>query len=306
MESNKIATMPMKKLVLSAGVPVMFSLALQAVYNIVDSIFVSNMAVNGEEALNALTLAFPVHMFIVAICIGTGVGASVLVSRYLGEKNHNKTKAVTKNTVFLGLILTSVIVLFGIFCSKIYIGSQTVNPIIYAMGVDYLQITCIVSFGSVYFAVFEKLLQSTGHSLYSTIAQVTGSIVNIILDPIMIYGWFGVKAMGVSGAAYATVIGQITAFALAYYFHKKFNKHISGTFKGFKPDFQIIKKIYIIGFPAIVAQALISIMAYGLNIIFVLASESIVTVYGLYYKIQQFVIMAIFGLRDATMPIVSF
>ncbi|WP_317854895.1 MATE family efflux transporter [Chakrabartyella piscis] len=306
MENNRIATMPMKKLVLSSSIPVMFSLALQAVYNIVDSIFVSNMDANGEEALNALTLAFPVHMFIVAICIGTGVGASVLVSRYLGERNTEKTKAVTKNTVFLGLILTTIIVLFGVFCTEFYIGSQTVNPIIYEMGVQYLRITCIISFGSVYFAVFEKLLQSTGHSLYSTIAQVTGSIVNIILDPIMIYGWFGVTAMGVRGAAYATVIGQTCAFLLAYHFHRKYNQHISDSFKGFRPDCNIIRKIYVLGFPAIVAQALISIMAYCLNVIFVLASESFVTVYGLYYKIQQFVIMAIFGLRDATMPIVSF
>ncbi len=200
----------------------------------------------------------------------------------------------------------AIIMLFGAFCTEVYIGSQTVNETIFTMGVDYLRITCIISFGSVYFAVFEKLLQSTGHSLYSTIAQVTGSIVNIILDPIMIYGWFGVSAMGVRGAAYATVIGQTCAFLLAYYFHRKYNKHISSSGKGFRPNLQIIKKIYVLGLPAIVAQGLISIMAYCLNVIFVMASESIVTVYGLYYKIQQFVIMAIFGLRDATMPIVSF
>lgn len=306
MKNSKMATMPMKKLVLTSSVPVMFSLALQAVYNIVDSAFVSNMDTYGEEGLNALTLAFPVHMLIVALCIGTGVGASVLISRFLGENNQAATKKVTANTIFLGFILTAVIMSFGFLACEAYIGSQTSNPIILEMGVNYLRITCIISFGSVFFAVFEKLLQSTGHSLYSTIAQVTGSIVNIILDPIMIYGWFGFTAMGVKGAAYATVIGQISAFILTYLFHKKFNKHISGKIKDFKPDFAIIKQIYIIGFPAIIAQALISIMAYCLNIIFVMASESIVTVYGLYYKIQQFVIMAIFGLRDATLPIISF
>lgn len=306
MQSNKMISMPMKKLVLVTGVPVMFSLALQAVYNIVDSAFVSNMDIYGEEGLNALTLAFPIQMLIVALCIGTGVGACVLISRYMGENNQQKACQVTTNTIFLGFILSIIILLFGVFCCEFYIGSQTSNPIIYEMAVDYLRINCVVSFGAVFFAVFEKLLQSTGHSLYSTIAQVTGSIVNIILDPILIYGWFGFTSLGVKGAAYATVIGQIVAFLLAYIFHKKFNKHISASVKNFKPDFSIIKRIYIIGLPAIVAQALISIMAYSLNVIFVMASESIVTVYGLYYKIQQFVIMAIFGLRDATMPIISF
>lgn len=306
MQHNKMATMPIKKLILSTGIPVMFSLALQAVYNIVDSAFVSNMDTYGEEGLNALTLAFPIHMLIIALCIGTGVGATVLISRYLGEKNDHATREVTSNTIFLGFILTAIIVSFGFLGCEFYIGSQTNNPIIFEMGVSYLRISCIVSFGSVFFAVFEKLLQSTGHSLYSTIAQVTGSIVNIILDPILIYGWFGISAMGVKGAAYATVIGQIAAFLLAYFFHRKFNKHISGKFKSFKPNLTIIKQIYLIGYPAIVAQALISVMAYSLNIIFVMASESIVTVYGLYYKIQQFVIMAIFGMRDASMPIISF
>lgn len=306
MNANKMADMPMKKLVLSTGVPVMFSLALQAVYNIVDSAYVSNMDTYGEEGLNALTLAFPVHMFIVALCIGSGVGASVLISRYLGEKNDAATRQVTTNIIFLGFVLMAIIMGFGIFCADIYIGSQTSNPIIYEMAIDYLKINCIVSFGSVFFAVFEKLLQATGHSLYSTIAQVSGSVVNIVLDPILIYGWFGFAAMGVTGAAIATVTGQIVAFLLAFAFHRKFNKHISGSFKGFKPNWHIIKQIYIIGLPAIVAQGLISIMAYALNVIFVMASESIVTVYGLYYKIQQFVIMSAFGLRDASMPIISF
>lgn len=201
---------------------------------------------------------------------------------------------------------TARIICFGVFGVKAYISSQTSNEIIYEMAVDYLQINRSVSFGCVFFAVFEKTLQATGHSLYSTIAQVTGSIINIILDPILIYGLFGVSAMGVKGAAYATVIGQISAFVLAYLFHRKFNKHIGSKLKEFKPNLSIIKQIYIIGFPAIVAQALISIMAYSLNVIFVMADESIVTVYGLYYKIQQFVIMTAFGLRDATMPIISF
>lgn len=298
--------MSMKKLVLTSSIPVMFSLSLQAVYNIVDSAFVSNMDSHGEEGLNALTLAFPVHMFIVALCIGTGVGASVLVARYLGERNIATARLVTSNTIFLGFIITAVVMLFGYWGADAYIHSQTDNPIICEMAIDYLKINCIISFGAVFFGIFEKLLQATGHSFYSTAAQVTGAVVNMALDPILIFGWLCFPAMGVQGAAYATVFAQTVAFILAYLFHRKFNKQISESVRHFRPNAAIIKQIYIIGFPAIVAQALLSMTAYGLNVIFVMASESIVTVYGLYYKIQQFVIMLVFGLRDATMPIISF
>lgn len=301
-----MASMPMQRLVLTSSIPVMFSLSLQAVYNIVDSAFVSNMDSHGEEGLNALTLAFPVHMFIVALCIGTGVGASVLVARYLGERKVSRARLVTTNTIFMGFIITAIVMLFGYYGAERYIHSQTDNPIIREMAIDYLQINCLISFGAVFFGIFEKLLQATGHSLYSTAAQVTGAIVNMVLDPILIFGVWCIPAMGVQGAAYATVFAQTVAFLLAYLFHRKFNKQISDSIRRFKPSLVIIKQIYIIGFPAIVAQALLSMTAYGLNVIFVMASEGIVTVYGLYYKIQQFVIMLVFGLRDATMPIISF
>lgn len=306
MKNDKMATMSIKKLMLTTGIPVMFSLALQALYNIVDSAFVSNMATNGEEGLNALTLVFPVQMFIVALSVGTGVGAMVMISRFLGLQQPDKAKIVTSNAIFLGFILSAVVIMFGFFLGEMYISSQTNNEIIYEMAVDYLKINCYLSVGCVFFGIFEKLLQSTGRSLYSTIAQICGAVVNIVLDPILIYGWFGFEAMGVVGAAYATVIGQIVGFLMAFMFHLRLNKHINGGIKSFKLDGEVIKKIYIIGFPAIIAQGLISIMTYFLNVIFVMASESIVTVYGLYYKIQQFIIMMVFGLRDAAMPIISF
>ena len=275
-------------------------------YNIVDSAFVSNMAEGGEEALNALTLAFPVQMFMVAIGIGTGVGMNALLSKTLGQGDREKVSRIAGNGEFLAIIIYLVFLLFGVFGVRGYISSQTTNPVIVEMAVQYLRICCVISFGIIAFSIFEKLLQSTGLSQYSTIAQVVGAIVNIILDPILIYGLLGLPKMGVTGAAYATVIGQICSGGLALYFHITKNKDVKNGIKFLKPSSKIIKDIYSIGLPAIIAQALMSVMTYGLNVILVGVSENMVTAYGLYYKIQQFILFAAFGLRDAITPIVSF
>lgn len=305
-EMNKMVTMPVKKLMLSMGVPMIVSLVLQAVYNIVDSAFVSNMANNGEAALNALTLAFPFQMLMVAVGIGTGVGTNALLSKSLGQGNHEKANRVAGNGLFLVSIIYIIFLLLGIFGVKFYIASQTSNALIFDMAVGYLQICCILSPGVFFFAIYEKLLQATGHSVFSTTAQVSGAIVNTILDPIMIYGWLGCPEFGILGAAYATVIGQIVSWILAMVFHFKVNKNISNHPRYMKPSGKIIGEIYAIGLPAIVAQALMSVMTYGLNIIFGSISEAMVTAYGLFYKIQNFVLFAAFGLRDAITPIVSF
>lgn len=305
-ETNKMGSMPVNKLMLTMGIPMILSMVLQAVYNIVDSAFVSNMAVNGEEALNALTLSFPMQMLMIAIGIGTGVGTNALVAKSLGQDNKEKASKVAGNALFLGIVIYIVYILFGIFGVKFYIGTQTSNELIFDMAVDYLRICCIVSPGIVFFAIFEKLLQSTGHSMYSTIAQIAGAVANIILDPIMIYGLLGCPELGTKGAAYATVIGQCISWILAWIFHLKVNKDITNKLKYLRPSGKIIKEIYAIGLPAIIAQALMSVMTYGLNIILVTISESMVTAYGLYYKIQQFILFAAFGLRDAITPIISF
>jgi putative MATE family efflux protein len=303
---NKLGTMKVSRLMLTMGIPMILSMMLQAVYNIVDSAFVSNMPENGEMALNALTLAFPVQMLMVAVGIGTGVGANALLSKSIGQGDNEKASKVAGNAMFLGIVIYVVFLLFGLFGTGIYASSQTSNPEIKEMVVQYLRICCTLSFGIVFFATFEKLLQATGNSLYSTIAQVVGAVVNIVLDPILIYGLFGLPALGVSGAAYATVIGQIASTLLALIFHLRKNKEISNGLKYMKPSGKIIKGIYSIGLPAIIAQALMSVMTYGMNIILVGISESAVTAYGLYYKIQQFILFAAFGLRDAITPIVSF
>lgn len=303
---NKMAVVPVNRLMLSLGIPMILSMMLQAVYNIVDSAFVSNMAENGEAALNALTLAFPVQMLMVAIGIGTGVGTNALLAKNLGMGDRERVNKVAGNSIFLGAVIYIVFLLFGILGVKTYISSQTSNPLIKDMAIDYLSICCILSMGIVFFSIFEKLLQATGNSLYSTIAQIIGAVVNVILDPILIYGWLGMPELGVKGAAYATVIGQIASCVAGLIFHLKINKEVKNGLKYMKPSGMIIKAIYAIGLPAIIAQALMSVMTYALNIIFGKIDENVVTAYGLYYKIQQFILFAAFGLRDAITPIVSF
>lgn len=260
-DKGAMANAPVGRLMLKIGIPMILSMMLQAVYNIVDSAFVSAIPKVGEQGLNALTLAFPVQMLIVAISIGTGVGCNALLSKSLGQGDKEKASRTAGNGLFHALII---------------------------------------------YIVFEKLLQATGRSLYSTIAQVAGAVANMMLDPIFIFGWLGLPKMGVTGAAIATVIGQILSLVLALIFHFKYNVEFSKNMKYCKPDSQIIKNIYSIGLPAIIAQALMSILTYLLNIIFVKIGENVVTAYGLYYKIQQFILFAAFGLRDAITPIVSF
>lgn len=302
---GKMGTAPIRKLMISMGLPVVISMMLQALYNIVDSAFVSNME-GGEDALNALTLAFPVQMLMVAIGIGTGVGVNVLLARSLGQNDREKASKVAGNAIFLGIIITLVFVFFGFFGVKPYIASQTSNPVIFDMAVEYLQICCVISVGIVFFSIFEKLLQATGLTVHSTIAQISGAVINIILDPIMIYGLLGCPAMGVAGAAYATVIGQVASFLIALTFHFTVNKSVEKGLQYIKPQAKLMKEIYAIGLPAIIAQALMSIMTYGINIILGGVHEGLVTAYGLYYKIQQFILFAAFGLRDTITPIVSF
>ena len=304
-ESNKMKEMPVNKLMVQMGIPMILSMALQAVYNIVDSAFVGNMKVGSEAALNALTLVFPVQMLMVAVGIGTGVGTNALLARTLGQGDSKKAAKVAGNSLSLGVIIYAVCLLFGTFGVKTYISSQTVDPEVISMGTSYLRTCCVISFGIIFFSLFEKLLQATGRSLYSTIGQVVGAVVNIILDPIMIYGIGPVPEMGGKGAAYATVIGQVASAVLLFFFHMKLNKEFEHDLKYMKPNVGIIKQIYAIGLPAIIAQALMSIMVYVMNLILKF-NPSAQTAYGLFYKVQQFVLFLAFGLRDAITPIIAF
>ena len=273
---SRMGTEPIGKLMLSMGIPMILSMVLQAVYNIVDSAFVSNMKENGEAALNALTLAFPVQMLMVAVGIGTGVGTNALLAKSLGQGNKEKASKVAGNAMTLGAVIYAVFLLFGIFGVKFYIGTQTSNPLIEEMAVVYLSICCIVSMGIVFFSIFEKLLQATGRSQFSTIAQVAGAVTNIILDPILIYGWCGLPELGVRGAAYATVIGQVVSMVTALVFHLKYNKEITNGLKYMKLEGKIVKEIYAIGLPAImfIGMALIEIFAVPFAALFGLSGET--------------------------------
>ncbi len=311
-KENKMGTEPVPRLLISMGIPMILSMVLQACYNIVDSIFVSRMPdmngiVNtGEYAMNALTLAFPIQMLMVAFGVGTGVGVNALLAKSLGQKNTEKVAKAAGNGIALGLIIYVCFLIFGIFGINFYLKTQTTDATILSMGNTYLKICTFFSFGIIEFAIFEKLLQSTGKTIYATIGQIAGAITNIILDPILIYGLLGLPAMGVAGAAYATIIGQILSMALDAFFHFSQNKEVPFSFRYLKPEKKIIQEIYRVGLPAIIMQALMSFMTYGVNIIFGAVSTAAVTAYGIFYKIQQFIFFAGFGLRDAITPIVSF
>lgn len=310
--ANKMGTEAVPKVMLSMGIPIILSMVLQACYNIVDSMFVAripdsgNITNMGEYAVNALTLAFPVQMLIVAFGIGTGVGVNALLAKSLGQRDEEKVAKTAGNGVTLALIIYIVFLLFGLFGVKAYIGSQTNDEVVLGMGISYLSICSVVSFGIVLFSIYEKLLQSTGKTIYSTIAQVSGAIVNIVLDPVMIFGYFGLPEMGICGAAYATVIGQVVSMLIAMYFHYRKNTEVKSGMQYLKPDKGIVKEIYVIGLPAIIMQALMSFMTYGVNLTFGTVSQAAVTAYGIFYKIQQFIFFAGFGLCDAITPIVSF
>ena len=302
---NKMAIMPIPKLMLNMGIPMILSMALQAVYNIVDSAFVGNMKVGSQSALNALTLAFPVQSLIVALAIGTGVGVNVLLSKNLGMGDKDGAAEVAGNSIFLGFVIYIICVIFGLFGVRAYLSTQTEIEEVIEMGTQYLSICSILSFGMVFFAMYEKMLQATGRSLYSTIAQISGAVTNIIFDPLLIYGIGIFPELGVRGAAYATVLGQVVSAVVGLAFHKALNKEFSHNLKYIKPNGHIIKAIYSIGVAAIIAQALTAVMVYILNIIF--KFDALVQIaYGLFYKVQLFVFFLAFGLRDAITPIVAF
>jgi multidrug efflux pump len=309
---NKMGTQPMVRVLWAMGIPIIVSMILQACYNIVDSMFVSRMpdmnglAHTGEYAMNALTLAFPIQMLIVAFGIGTGVGVNALMSRTLGQGNRTKAAKAAGNGIMLGIIIYLCFLVFAVFGIRGYLKTQTSDPVILSMGTTYLAICTYLSFGNIMYGIYEKLLQSTGKTLLSTIAQIAGALTNIVFDPIMIYGLLGCPAMGVAGAAYATVLGQFVSLALDMFFHYKMNKEVPAGIRYLKLDAQTVKEIYQIGIPAIIMQALMSVMTYGVNIIFAGVSTAAVTAYGIFYKIQQFIFFAGFGLRDAITPLIAY
>lgn len=300
---NKMGTMPIKKLLINMSLPIMISMLVQALYNVVDSIFVAQIS---ENALTAVSLAFPVQNLMIAIAVGTGVGTNALLSRALGEKDFKKVNDLANNAVLLGVFSYVVFSILGLLFSKAYFRFQTNDAQIIEYGVAYLSIICIGSIGKFLQIVFERLLQSTGKTIYTMITQSTGAIINIILDPILIFGLFGMPRMGTAGAAIATVIGQIVAAILAIIFNLKVNKEIEINMKGFKPNLEIIKSIYAIGIPSIIMMSITSVTTYGLNNILKKFSSTAIAVLGVYFKLQSFIFMPVFGLTNGMVPIIAY
>lgn len=301
-KENKMGVMPIDKLLISMSLPMMISMLVQALYNIVDSIFVSQI---NEYALRAVSLAFPIQSLMIAVAVGTAVGINAFLSKTLGEKDFEKANIIAKNGVFIELVSYVVFALIGIFVSGPFFASQTDIPEVREYGVTYLTICCVASIGIFMQTTYERLLQSTGKTFYTMITQGVGAIVNLILDPILIFGLFGLPRMGVAGAALATVIGQIIAAILAFVFNMKYNHEIHVTFKKFKPNGHLILQIYAVGAPSIVVQAIGSVMTYGMNLI--LASFGAAqTVFGVYFKLQSFIFMPVFGLNNGMVPIIAY
>lgn len=303
LQENKMGTMPVKRLLISMSLPMIISMLVQAMYNIVDSVFVSMI---DQAALTAVSMAFPIQNLIIAVSAGTCVGVNALLSRSLGEKNQKAANLAAANGIFLAALSFAAFALFGLFGAKFFFESQTSNPQIITYGVQYLQIVCIFSIGIFGEMMFERIIQSTGQTIYCMITQGTGAIVNIILDPILIFGLGGLPKMGIQGAATATVMGQIIAMFLAIYFNHTKNKDVSISFRDFKPHGRTIAIIYEVGIPSIIMQSISSVMTFGLNKILIAFSETAVAVFGVYFKLQSFIFMPIFGLNNGMIPIVAY
>lgn len=304
-QENKMGVMPVDKLLLNMSLPMMVSMLVQALYNIVDSIFVAKLS---ENALTAVSLAFPLQTLLIALGTGTGVGVNSLLSKQLGEKNYKQVSVTAMNGIFLAVMSYIAFVIIGIVGVRPFYATQVkdADPEILTLGIQYLTIVCVCSFGLYAQLIFEKLLQSTGKTLYSMITQAVGAMINIILDPILIFGLLGMPKLGVAGAAIATVIGQIVGGILGLYFNIRKNREIKLSVKGFRPEMRTIANIYKVGVPSIIMQAIGSVMTYGMNMILITFSSTATAVFGVYFKLQSFFFMPVFGLNNGLIPIVAY
>lgn len=300
---NKMGVMPIPRLLITMSLPMMLSMLVQALYNIVDSMFVAKLS---EDALTAVSLAFPIQSLMIAVAVGTGVGINALLSRNLGEKDFEGANNVARNGLFLAIASCIVFAIAGGLGSRLFFSLQTDNPAIINYGTQYLRIITIMSMGIFLQITFERLMQSTGKTFYNMITQGTGAIINIILDPIMIFGLFGFPRLEVAGAAVATVTGQIVAVLMSFYFNQTKNKEININFRGFRPNMHTIAVIYKVGIPSIIMQSIGSVMTFGFNKILLMFSSTAAAVFGIYFKLQSFVFMPIFGLNNGLIPIIAY
>ena len=302
-QENKMGTMPVNKLLISMSLPMIISMLVQAMYNVVDSVFVAQIS---ENALTAVSLAFPLQNLMIAFAGGTAVGVNALLSRSLGEKNQEHVNHTATNSVFIFLMTALIFMIGGLTLSHLFFTVQTSNAEIVTAGTQYSMIVVGCSIGLFSQFLFERLLQATGRTIHTMITQGLGAIINIILDPIFIFVLFGMPKMGVSGAAIATVTGQIIACLLAIVLNLKYNHDIQFQWKSFKPNIQIIKQIYSVGIPSIIMQSIGSVMTFGMNTILIGFSTTATAVFGVYFKLQSFVFMPVFGLNNGMIPIIAY
>ena len=300
---NKMGTMPVNRLLLSMAIPMMISMLVQALYNVVDSYFVAQIS---EDALNAVSLAFPVQNLMIAVAVGTGVGINALLSKSLGERRQRRANAAAMNGLFLAVLSCLVFMAIGLTCSRFFFQVQTSQQAIVDYGTEYMTIVCGLSAGLFVQITFDRVLQATGRTFYTMITQAVGAIINIIMDPILIFGLFGFPRMEVAGAALATVLGQILAACLSIFFNLTRNHDIQFQFRGFRPDGRIIARIYSVGIPSIIMQSIGSVMVFGMNKILISFTTTATAVFGVYFKLQSFIFMPVFGLNNGMVPIVAF
>ena len=298
-----LGTMKMTRLIPKVSVPIMISMLVQALYNVVDSIFVAQYS---ADALTAVSLAYPLQMLMIAVSVGLGVGINSLISRRLGEKRHDEAVEAARNGVFLQLCGYALFLVFGLLLAKPFFTVMTDNAVLQELGGTYLSIVCAASFGLFMSITLERMMQATGNSMLSMTTQLTGAVVNIILDPIMIFGLLGFPAMGVAGAAVATVVGQISGMSLGLYLNQTKNRELRLSMRGFRPDKGVIRGILDVGFPSIIMQSISSVMNVMFNMILMPFGNAAVNVLGVYFKLQSFIFMPVFGLSNGMVAVVGY
>lgn len=300
-----MGTKKIPSLLFSISLPIIISMIVQALYNIIDSIFIADYdPINGT---GALTLAFPIQTLMIAVGVGLAVGTNALLSRSLGEKNHEKASLIAGQGFFLTACGYVIFLIFGLFFAEMFVAMQTERgSLLYTYTLDYLSVVCVFSFGSFIQIVTERLLQATGKSLHSMFVQLSGAIVNIILDPILIFGWFGLPEMGAKGAAIATVIGQCVAAIIGIILNLSLNTEIKIRLKNFIPRIKILIEMLAIGIPAVLMQAISSVMTFSMNTILQGFSTEALNVFGIYFKLQSFIFMPVFGLNNGMVPIIAY
>ena len=302
-QENKMGVMPVPRLILSMSLPMMLSMLVQALYNVVDSVFVAQI---NENALTAVSLVFPIQNLMIAISGGVCVGVNALLSRNLGEKDFEGVNAAARNGIFLALVCYGIFAIFSTSLSGMFLRVQTEDAQIREYGTIYMQIISVCCIGVYMQMIMERLLQSTGRTFLSMITQITGAVINLCMDPILIFGLFGFPKMGVAGAALATIFGQIAAMCLGLFMNIKWNPEVNINMRKFRPSRRILGKILAVGIPTTVVQAIGSVMTFGFNKILLMFTPTATAVFGVYFKLNSFIFLPIFGLNNGMVPIIAY